>query len=289
MTRGSGRRRTSTTSTRWRRGARARRGIRGGAPPRRVRGEGEQRGAPSCARSRPRGAERTSSAAASCSSRSVRHRARADRLQRRREDRRRDRLRHPGRPARDRRDPGRERRGDRTASRRARRPPGGGRSVAMRVNPGVDKAAEGRTRTSRPGTTRRSSASRATTSRERVARETVAAPRARWDRRARRVAAHIDRGLPRVRRASLFDVARAALGEGASLRFVDTGGGFGIDYGEGCAATPADFVRAARAEQSAPGWTISRSTSSPAGARRRARRASRARDPDEGRAATRAG
>ncbi|MGO8997451.1 MAG: diaminopimelate decarboxylase [Polyangiaceae bacterium] len=51
----------------------------------------------------------------------------------------------------------------------------------------------------------------------------------------------------------VFDVARAALGEGASLRFVDTGGGFGIDYGEGCAATPADFVRAASAEQKVAG------------------------------------
>jgi diaminopimelate decarboxylase len=49
----------------------------------------------------------------------------------------------------------------------------------------------------------------------------------------------------------VFEVARAARERGASLRFVDTGGGFGIDYGEGCAATPADFVRAARAEQRA--------------------------------------
>ena len=35
-----------------------------------------------------------------------------------------------------------------------------------------------------------------------------------------------------------------------SLAFVDTGGGFGIDYGAGCAVRPADFVRAVRVEQS---------------------------------------
>jgi diaminopimelate decarboxylase len=33
------------------------------------------------------------------------------------------------------------------------------------------------------------------------------------------------------------------------LTFVDTGGGFGIDYGEGCPVRPADFVRATRALQ----------------------------------------
>jgi diaminopimelate decarboxylase len=43
----------------------------------------------------------------------------------------------------------------------------------------------------------------------------------------------------------LFDAASRAKGRGAPLEFVDTGGGFGIDYGEGCAARPADFVRAA--------------------------------------------
>src|SRR5262249_30887464 len=30
------------------------------------------------------------------------------------------------------------------------------------------------------------------------------------------------------------------------LSFVDTGGGFGIDYGEGCPVRPSDFVRATR-------------------------------------------
>ncbi len=32
---------------------------------------------------------------------------------------------------------------------------------------------------------------------------------------------------------------------GASLSFVDFGGGFGVDYGSGCGARPADFARAA--------------------------------------------
>jgi len=52
---------------------------------------------------------------------------------------------------------------------------------------------------------------------------------------------------------ALFDFARAARASGRSrsLAFVDTGGGFGIDYGgEGRdALRPSDFVRAVRAEQ----------------------------------------
>jgi len=51
----------------------------------------------------------------------------------------------------------------------------------------------------------------------------------------------------------VFDLARVARERGASLQFVGTGGGFGIDYGEGCAVKPADFVRAVRAEQRAFG------------------------------------
>ncbi len=49
----------------------------------------------------------------------------------------------------------------------------------------------------------------------------------------------------------LFGVVRRLRGEGRlpSLAFVDAGGGFGIDYGSGPAATPAEFVRALRAEQ----------------------------------------
>lgn len=38
-----------------------------------------------------------------------------------------------------------------------------------------------------------------------------------------------------------------------ALRFVDTGGGFGVDYGQGASPAPADFVRAARQEQEAHG------------------------------------
>jgi diaminopimelate decarboxylase len=50
----------------------------------------------------------------------------------------------------------------------------------------------------------------------------------------------------------LFQIARALPDRGA-LRFLDTGGGFGIDYGEGCLVTPADFVRAALEEQASAG------------------------------------
>jgi diaminopimelate decarboxylase len=46
----------------------------------------------------------------------------------------------------------------------------------------------------------------------------------------------------------VFRVAREARGR-FPLRFVDTGGGFGIDYGAGCPVTPADFIRATRALQ----------------------------------------
>jgi diaminopimelate decarboxylase len=48
----------------------------------------------------------------------------------------------------------------------------------------------------------------------------------------------------------LFDVARAAReAHRAPLRFVCTGGGFGIDYGDGCPVRPADFIRPTRAAQ----------------------------------------
>lgn len=45
--------------------------------------------------------------------------------------------------------------------------------------------------------------------------------------------------------------ARAKADARVKLAFVDPGGGFGIDYGAGCPVKPADFVRAARAEQRA--------------------------------------
>lgn len=44
----------------------------------------------------------------------------------------------------------------------------------------------------------------------------------------------------------VFDVAGTLRTRNASLRFVDLGGGFGIDYGEGCPVSPADFIRAVR-------------------------------------------
>lgn len=47
---------------------------------------------------------------------------------------------------------------------------------------------------------------------------------------------------------SLFELARQVRAT-FPLRFVDSGGGFGIDYGEGCAVRPADFVRQTRALQ----------------------------------------
>jgi diaminopimelate decarboxylase len=43
----------------------------------------------------------------------------------------------------------------------------------------------------------------------------------------------------------LFDAATRARRAGAPLEFVDTGGGFGIDYGAGGVARPSDFARAA--------------------------------------------
>jgi diaminopimelate decarboxylase len=52
---------------------------------------------------------------------------------------------------------------------------------------------------------------------------------------------------------ALFSIARVALEQGAKLAFVDTGGGFGIDYGAGPVARPAAFVRATRAAQKLAG------------------------------------
>jgi diaminopimelate decarboxylase len=47
---------------------------------------------------------------------------------------------------------------------------------------------------------------------------------------------------------AVFDTAKNLRAKFA-LEFVDTGGGFGIDYGEGAPSRPADFIRAARAAQ----------------------------------------
>jgi diaminopimelate decarboxylase len=52
---------------------------------------------------------------------------------------------------------------------------------------------------------------------------------------------------------ALFSIARIAIEQGATLTFVDTGGGFGIDYGAGPVARPAAFVRATRAAQKVAG------------------------------------
>jgi diaminopimelate decarboxylase len=51
----------------------------------------------------------------------------------------------------------------------------------------------------------------------------------------------------------VFDLVRDLRADGRlrSLSFVDSGGGFGVDYGGGCGVSPADFVRASRAEQRA--------------------------------------
>ncbi len=45
----------------------------------------------------------------------------------------------------------------------------------------------------------------------------------------------------------LCEAGGAWLGGGGGLEFLDFGGGFGVDYGEGCAAEPADFARVALA------------------------------------------
>jgi len=51
---------------------------------------------------------------------------------------------------------------------------------------------------------------------------------------------------------ALFELTREVRAR-FPLTFVDTGGGFGIDYGEGCPVRPADFVRATRALQKEKG------------------------------------
>ncbi|MGH7280140.1 MAG: diaminopimelate decarboxylase, partial [Polyangiaceae bacterium] len=54
---------------------------------------------------------------------------------------------------------------------------------------------------------------------------------------------------------SLFDLAKNVCAAHAlSPRYLDVGGGFGIDYGDGCHVKPADFVRAARQAQRDAGF-----------------------------------
>lgn len=51
----------------------------------------------------------------------------------------------------------------------------------------------------------------------------------------------------------LFDVVKAREASRGPLAFVDAGGGFGIDYGQGCAVEPGDFVRGLLASQKESG------------------------------------
>lgn len=54
---------------------------------------------------------------------------------------------------------------------------------------------------------------------------------------------------------SLFSLARSLCDAHAlTPRYLDVGGGFGIDYGAGCPVKPADFVRAARSAQKEAGF-----------------------------------
>ncbi len=54
---------------------------------------------------------------------------------------------------------------------------------------------------------------------------------------------------------ALFGLARKLTDAGIFVpRFLDAGGGFGIDYGSGCPVTPADFVKAARVVQREAGF-----------------------------------
>jgi diaminopimelate decarboxylase len=125
--------------------------------------------------------------------------------------------------------------------------------VAIRVNPGVDKEAVA---THAHVTTGHDEAKFG------VARDDVAAALSLANRSKHvalvGISTHVGSQLTATEAyvtagRVVFEVARAARERGAALRFVGTGGGFGIDYGDGCAAKPADFVHAIRAEQRAAG------------------------------------
>jgi diaminopimelate decarboxylase len=133
----------------------------------------------------------------------------------------------------------------RASARRAR--------IAIRVNPGVEKDAVG-------------THSHVVTGHDEakfgVAKDDIAAALSLANRSKHLelvgVSAHVGSQLlrtdPYVEAGRVvFDVARAARERGATLEFVGTGGGFGIDYGNGRPQSPADFVRAIRAEQRAAG------------------------------------
>lgn len=61
----------------------------------------------------------------------------------------------------------------------------------------------------------------------------------------------------------LAELARSVLSRGFALELLDTGGGMGIDYGDGCEARPADFVRAAIEEIDRAGLSSLRLLSEP--------------------------
>jgi diaminopimelate decarboxylase len=65
------------------------------------------------------------------------------------------------------------------------------------------------------------------------------------------IASHVGSQLTRT--DEYMQAARIVLdlAQKTKLRFVDTGGGFGVDYGAGCPVRPADFVRAVIAEMDA--------------------------------------
>ncbi len=137
---------------------------------------------------------------------------------------------------------------DGARARRARRA-----RISIRVNPGLDKEAAG---------THAHIATGHDEAKFGVAREDVPAALA-FAKQSKHVelvgvSSHVGSQFttiePYVAAArALFGVARAARDNGAAIAFVDTGGGFGIDYGDGCAVAPADFVRAARADQRSAG------------------------------------
>jgi diaminopimelate decarboxylase len=95
--------------------------------------------------------------------------------------------------------------------------------------------------------------------RDDVARAVQLAEASRWLRLVG-MTTHVGSKLPSVEpylasARSLFRIVRDLRGGGAlrSLEFVDTGGGFAVDYEGGRAPSPGDFVRSVRAEQRAHG------------------------------------
>jgi diaminopimelate decarboxylase len=61
----------------------------------------------------------------------------------------------------------------------------------------------------------------------------------------------------------LFDVVKAREAARGPLAFIDAGGGFGIDYGQGCPVEPSDFVRSLLAAQKDAGLSHLRTVVEP--------------------------